>query len=495
MSTPDTPEEWLAYLSMRHDAELPRLQTLDRYYEGEQALSYMHPEILAEVGDRIKPVVINWPQLVVDCLEERLDVTGFRLPDSGEADRELWRVWQHNDLNEQATMAHTDALALGRSYVTVGSRDDSSDVPLVTAESPLELYADIDPRDRTVRAALRRVHEPESGVRVAEHTATLYLPDRTIWYEWTNTGWVEQYADHHHMGEVPVTPLVNRPRLSQASRALTGSRRIRYGRSEIASVSDLSDAANKLATDMMVASEHVALPQRGFLGVGPEEFRDKDGNRLSPIQVLLGKMLAIPGRKAAADIKSFEFSTAELSKFIQAINALAHAVAALAGLPPQYLGYATDQPASADAIRSAESRLIKRAERRQTYFGGGWERVMRLVRRFQDGGADDPAMYHLETMWRNAATPTIAQAADRAIKLYAAPPGQAPIVPLRQTREDLGYTSVQIKHMEDEDAKRAAEDPMSLLGQQIAMSTTTGGDDGRGADRVGADVGIPDRAP
>jgi len=472
---PTEPDEWLLYLAQQHDAEIPRLEALDAYYEGEQPLTYMHPDILAEVRDRLQPVIIGWPQLVVDAIEERLDVTGFRLPGAEKADEDLWKVWQYNDLDEQAPQAHVDALALSRSYVAVGSRDKSN-IPLVTAESPLELFAAIDPRDRTVRAALRRITEPDTLVRAGERTATLYLPNETIWYDWTGGAWKEVDRDKHGLGEVPVTPIVNRPRLRQARKTRSNTYQLRYGRSELASVLPLSDAANKLATDMMVAAEFVAIPPRGFLGVGPDKFRDANGNQLSPTQVIMGQLLAIPGK--ATDTKTFEFSSADLGKFIDAINAMAHVVAALAGLPPQYLGYATDQPASADAIRSAESRLIKRAERKQTAFGGSWERVMRQVRRVQDpSAADDPALHRMETMWRNAATPTIAQSADAAIKLYTAPNGQTPIVPLRQTRQDLGYTDVQIDRMEDEDEKAREQDPVTMLGRQIDM-TTAGGDDG-----------------
>jgi hypothetical protein len=54
---------------------------VNRYYEGTQPLTYMHPDILREVKDRISPVIIAWPQLIVDSVEERLDVEGFRTPD------------------------------------------------------------------------------------------------------------------------------------------------------------------------------------------------------------------------------------------------------------------------------------------------------------------------------------------------------------------------------------------------------------------------------
>jgi hypothetical protein len=457
VALPATDLEWVNYLSRRHDAEIPELEALDRYYEGTQPLTYMHPEIFREVQDRIAPVIIGWPQLVVDSVEERLDVEGFRLPDADEADDDLWRVWQANDLDETSQLGHVDALVMRRAYACVGSREGDPATPLVTVESPLEVFADLDPRTRKVRAALRRVAEQDSGV--SDRYATLYLPERTVWFRWQDR-WVEERRDEHDLGEVPVVPLVNRARLRSTRRTLQGGSRIQYGVSELAPVLPLSDAANKLATDMMVAAEFVALPLRGFWGLGPDDLADADGNAMTAIQAIMKRVLTIPLEPGDNGGREFEFSAASLANFHESINQLAKLTASIAGLPPHYLGFTTDNPASADAIRSAESRLVKRAERKQRAFGGSWEQVMRLVRRFQTGEWD-PSLLRLETTWRDASTPTVAQKADAAVKLYSTP--GRPIVPLRQTREDLGYSPVSIARMEQEDARMAAQDPLAAI--------------------------------
>lgn len=465
MALPDTDIGWLEYLARRHDAEKPELEQLDRYYEGTQGLTYMHPEIFREVQDRIRPVIVAWPQLVVDTVEERLDVEGFRLPDEDAADDDLWRVWQSNDLDETSQLGHVDALVMRRSYAAVGTNEEDSDTPLVTCESPLEVFADLDPRTRKVRAALRRVVEEDSIARVNERYATLYLPDSTVWYRWDGV-WKEENRDDHGLGEVPVVPLVNRARLRSTRRStLTGSYRIQYGVSELSPILPLSDAANKLATDMMVAAEFVALPLRGFWGISPGDLEDQDGNKLTALQAIMGRILTL----ADTEGKEFQFPAASLSNFHESINQLAKLVASVAGLPPHYLGYSTENPASADAIRSSEARLVKRAERKQRAFGGSWEQVMRLVRRFQTGEWD-PRLLRLETVWRDASTPTVAQAADAAVKLYTAQP--KPIVPLRQTRESLGFSQTQIARMEDEDAKAAAEDPLTEIVRQANQPVT-----------------------
>src|SRR6266496_5873322 len=93
-----TPEQWITRITRQHDAQIPELETLDSYYEGAQNLSYMHPELLRRLDTRVRQVVINWPELVVDSLDERLDVTGFRLGGEQAADRELWNIWRANRL-------------------------------------------------------------------------------------------------------------------------------------------------------------------------------------------------------------------------------------------------------------------------------------------------------------------------------------------------------------------------------------------------------------
>ncbi|MEU2780538.1 phage portal protein [Streptomyces sp. NPDC007110] len=437
--------QWLEHLIACHDKEKADLKRLDSYYEGTQPLSYMAPELQRELEETVRQVVINWPRLVVDAIEERLDVEGFRFPGHAEADEELWRIWQANDLDEQSQQGHLDALTMKRAYVVVGSNEDDETTPLVTVESALDMYAEHDPRTRKIAAAVKRWCEGE-GKDEVEH-ATLYLPDVTIWWVKEDGVWVEDPdfpRDEHDMGEVPVEVLANRPRL-----------KYRNGISELADVIPLSDAACKIATDMMVSAEYHATPRRVAFGFGEEDFVDEQGNKLSAFSRIIGRMWATSKSKTEG-AEVVQFPEADLKNFHSTISQLAQLVASLTGMPPHFLGQSTANPASADAIRSSEARLVKRAERKQRAWGGTWERVMRLVLRVRDGDWSDDARA-LETVWRDASTPTVAQAADAAVKKH-----QAKIVPLRQTREDLGYSQAQIARMEEED-ERAAQQVMQRL--------------------------------
>ncbi|MBW1600887.1 phage portal protein [Streptomyces sp. JJ66] len=439
-----TEPQWLAYLIECHDKEKRDLQQLNAYYEGTQPLSYMAPELEHELRDTVRQVVVNWPRLVVDTIEERLDVEGFRFPGTAEADAELWRIWQANDLDEQSQQGHLDALVMRRAYVIVGTNAQDPSTPLVTVESALDMYAEHDPRTRRVRAAVKRWREGR-----AEH-ATLYLPDANVWFVKDSGVWVEDPdipRDDHGLGEVTVEVLANRPRLKYMD-----------GTSELADVIPLSDAACKVATDMMVSAEYHATPRRVAFGFGEEDFVDAQGRRVSAFSRIIGRMWATEKDRKSDGADVIQFPEASLTNFHDTINQLARLVAALAGMPPHFLGFTTANPASADAIRSSEARLVKRAERKQRAWGGTWERVMRLVLRIRDGAWNEDAR-SLETLWRDASTPTVAQAADAAVKKH-----QAGIVPLRQTREDLGYSQAQITRMEEQDEQAAAAAVQRLAG-------------------------------
>ena len=88
------------------------------------------------------------------------------------------------------------------------------------------------------------------------------------------------------------------------------------------------------------------------------------------------------------------------------------------------MGFSSDaNPSSADAIRMTENRLVKRAERRQAMFGKAWTEVARLILMVRDGRMFSELTEKelaIRPLWRDAATPTRAAAADEVVKMIAA---------------------------------------------------------------------------
>lgn len=108
--------------------------------------------------------------------------------------------------------------------------------------------------------------------------------------------------------------------------------------------------------------------------------------------------------------------------------------------------------------------MVKHVERMHTGLGSDWRRVNALALLIRDGEKWDRRVLRSKTIWRDASTPTIAQAADAAVKKRA-----AGITTLRQTRIDLGYSPEEITRMEEEDAQERALDPVGQMTRAIGQ--------------------------
>lgn len=424
------------------------------YYEAERrpdAIGVAVPpkmqKLLAHVG---------YPRLYVNSIAERQEVEGFRLGGADEADEELWDWWQANNLDVESTLGHTEALVHGTSYITVSKPDPSTDpgidpnVPIIRVEPPGSLYADIDPRTRQVTRAIRAIYDDQGSQVIM---ATLYLPDRTVGWIRQEGSWTPYLNLAHGLEMVPVVPLSNRTTLADL-----------YGKTQITpELRSMTDAAARVLMNMQATAELMAVPQRLLFGVKPEELGVDPDTGQSLFDAYLARILAFED----AESKAQQFSAAELRNFTDALQEIAKQVAAYTGLPPQYLSTSSDNPASAEAIKSSESRLIKTVEQKNKIFGGAWEQAMRVAYKVMKGGDVPPDYYRMETVWRDPSTPTYAAKADAAAKLYAN--GMGP-VPRKRVWIDLGYTVTERAEMEK---WLEEENPMGLLG---AVSGTLPGE-------------------
>lgn len=441
-------------LEARRAAWIPRIRAYDAYYEGEQPIRFLAPAMRREFGERITALVVNLPRVGTDAYENRLDINGFRFKGNASRDEDLHDVWQANDMDEQSQQAHLESLALSRSYVCVGAGDSPGDPPLITVEHPLQAYVDRDPRTRKGRAGIKRWDEPDGS-----RWAVLYLPDSTGVYRHGPEGWaLDSPEDRHELGRLPMVPLVNRPRILRPD-----------GVSEFHDVLPIADALNKIVTDMMVSAEYHAMPRRWATGLKESDFVDADGNQISPWSMTAGHVWATED----TEVRLGQFQESELTNFHNTMKTLLAVANMTMALPPHYNPFTGDNPTSADSIRSSETQLVKRVERKHTFLGGAWEEVMRIVLRFQTGEWEDRAR-SLETIWGDPSTPTVAQKADAVMKLATPINGGPAILPIEQAREDLGYTPEQRSRMADMDARAASDPNIARIARTFEAAGVTG---------------------
>jgi hypothetical protein len=409
------------------------------YYEGEQPLQFIAPELRDEVGDRITELVLNWPRLAVESYDNRLDIEGFRFRSADVADDDLLDIWQANDGDFISQQAHQESLALSRSYAIVGEGDDP-DVPLITVESPFHAAHITDPRTHDISSGIKTWIDLDNVQWV-----TLYDSQGRITWRARNGEYVIDQTVEHDYGIPQLVPLVNSARIANRVQMQPYIDRS-MGRSLFHDIIGPADAANKMATDMMVSGEFHAMPRRWATGLTASDFEDEDGNPVDTFKRTVGSMWATEGEKAQFG----QFAETNLANFHDSIKLLAQAVSNLLGLPPEYLNFVGENPTSADAIRASEARLVKRAERIQRVYGTRWARVQKLV--LLTRGQVDEAKQRIEVAWRDPSTPTKAQQADATLKLV-----QGQIIPRQQAWVDLGYTDEEQARMADWFAQNQAD--------------------------------------
>ena len=456
----------LNWLTMRLFDQRPYLELRGLYYDGMQKIQDLGISIPQSlVGLR---TVIGWPQIGIDSIDERCRVEGFRYPDSNDTDDDLQGIWQANNLDGEAQLAQIDALVYGRSYIMVGTAgpdDDTQGQPLITAESPINMSVAWNARMRRPVAALQLYLDTDfTSDMYGQEVAALYLPDHTIHMARTaatgsavtGTGkWEITDRDTHNLGRVPVVRMANRQRLSN-----------RDGLSEITPAwMNTTDSACRTLLGMEVGREFFAAPRRYVLGATEDAFKNSDGSSRTAWETYLDKMFALERDEEGQIPTVGEFKASDPSTFTKLIDTYTKIMSGLTSLPPHYLGLTSDgNPASADAIRSEEARLVKRVQRKMLAFGEAWEDTLRLALLVRDGSLPDGA-HRMETDWADPNTPTMAQTSDAITKQVMA--GSIPATS-DVTLKKLGYSAVERNRLE---VDRKKDEGAQFL-QEIAHALT-----------------------
>jgi hypothetical protein len=351
---------------------------------------------------------LGWVSTVVNVFEERLDFQGF-LDKSGTTD--IQAVVRANDLDLESTLAHRDALIYGVGFVAVGSGNPElgEPTPLITVESPKKFTADYDLRTRRIKSALS-VNRNSKGQPI---TGALYLENETVYLEYMNGKWVEVFRDNHNLGRVPIARIVNNPRTGELN-----------GSSEITpAVKDIVDASTRTLQHMAITSEFFSAPKYAMLGAARDALEDSDGNPINALKAITGTIWDIPlnddtGTPLMPQLQQLNANSP--APFIEQIKLYAQLLSQATGVPSNYLGFQTDNPTSADALKAMEIRLIKAAERKQVSFSRGWMEVARLALLVRDGSVPDDFNENVSVQWKDPTQITQSAAADATFKLIQA---------------------------------------------------------------------------
>lgn len=446
--TPGSPVWWVVTLHKKLSAREKATKIFDDYYEGEHRLAFATSKFRQAFGNLFTEMADNWCELVVDAVEERLDVQGFRFLGGADADMDAWRIWQRNYLDSLSQQATLEALIHGEASAIVWGGERGA---TITVEHPHQVYVATDSSSPLLRRAALKVWTDEW---TGDEFATLYLPDALYKFKRQNkayvslagdksAGWVPREVDGepwpvpNPLGVVPVVPIVNRPRL------------LKPGRSEIKQVIPVQDAVNKLIADMLVASEYQAFRQRWATGLELPVTEDDEGNEITDEAALFKHSISRLWTTEDPDAKFGDFGQVDLAPFVEGVEMLVQHIASQSKTPPHYF-YLSGQFPSGETIRSAEAGLASKAKRKQRFMGESWEEVMRLAFAVEgDPRAND---MECETIWNDPETRTESAHVDAVIKKSQVG------VPEPQLWEEMGYTPTQVERFGDMRRSRLNEE-------------------------------------
>lgn len=389
----------------------PKIRERDRRYRGEQPLRFT----VDDVSGDLKLFSINLCRLAVTAVAERMRIIKIdAVVDDEDVSERTWQWWDYIGMDQLMQSAITDALAVGSAYLVVWV--DSSGRPTMTVESAEQVITAHDPITREVTEAVKRWYERDhSGAVLTEHVMH-YGADEIVHYQRDAAGKLVQVGEavFNPLGVPPVVRLLNYDRINDEQ-----------GYSVIDDMGHLVDALSKLLADMLVASEHVARPKRWATGVDlaesetdgftADEVGDAETSNTpveSPFSGSFGMWTV-----ESPDAKFGQLPGADLGGYKAAVDLIMQQIQAVSALPGHMVGITTNNPSSAEAIRTAEASLTARASSRIRTLGIQIELAIRMLVALDHDV--DLAQVGAWARWADTATKSPAQEADAVTKVFS----------------------------------------------------------------------------
>lgn len=450
----------------------PEVEKSFGYFGGKQPLAYASDQWKKFHESRYKDFSDNWCGVVGRSPVERLGIYGIRVGDDvdvvSDDERELWRDWQRNEMEEQASQGFLASTIAKRSAVLVWG--DKNDEPVVSWEHPSQVVVGYSPSNRRRREAALKAWT-EDGIEYA----TLYLPDEVWKFERPsymatqgrtasgivvpgfvgNGGWQQRVVSgetwplENPLGEVPIVEWLNRPMLGQEPL------------SDIAGTMAMQDAINMLWAYLFTAADHASMPARVVLGAEPPKIPILDengqiiGSKPAKLEDLAqGRLLFLPGSTGNQPTID-QWDAAKLDVFTGVIaEAIGH-IASQTSTPGHYL--LTNEKfanLNGDALTAAETPLVQKVKEAHKYYSGSARETFRLMAKVRgnDGLAEDIRTARVQ--WKDAEMHSLSQIADAATKDRAVGMSLATVL---RTRYGMNQQEV------DEELRRVREESTDAL--------------------------------
>jgi hypothetical protein len=375
---------------------------------------------------------------VVDSLKERMQLTGFTVPDG--AQESLDAIWEANELNLESDDMHEAVLVTGEGYLVIWPGEDGK--PEIYYNDPrlCHVFYEAD-RPRVPRYAAKLYAGDDELARM-----TLYYPDRLEYYissrKYSEATSASAFQPDESLGGVAVNPYGKIPVFRFVGR--------RQAIGEITDVVPVQNGINKLLTDMMVAAEYGAFRQRWIIS-------NSDTNMLrnSPDEIW-----SIPaGDGMGQGTQVGEFSATDLGNYLNACERLSADIATITRCPKHYFSGQGGDP-SGEALIAMEAPLNRKAQNRIERLSNAWKQAMQFALLV---GGQSVELIDIEPVWEPVET--VQPKTEAEIRLLGTQAG----IPLVTMLRREGWSESELEDMHADKEGSAAE-----LGEQLLTAFDRG---------------------
>lgn len=405
MADAGTPDWWLDRLYKRLRDRRPQILEWDNWYSGDHPAPQGYEKAGPMIERLLEATGMNVLAVVTNAGHERQHVEGFKV--SGKINDEIWAIWQSNNFDRASSQVFLEEKALSESYVMVDPNPNANGDPTMTPEHPEQAITEDLPLGGGRMGLKVLVDETEA---TPIRYAYVLGPSRVDVYAapTRSGGWAlrpmweyqESLSGKNPLGECPLVPFSNRPRMLKAPRP------------EFAPAIPVQRRINKTLLDRLAMQDAGAFKAKWATGLDiPVD--PATGEPVEPFKVAIDRLFVNESKEG----KFGQFEAEDIQQVLKAVEAdVTHAAVLVPTPPDQILG--TMVNVSAEGLKSAQASLISRVKQSMRADEEPLETVARLA--LKAAGKDVPDVASMTTIWRNPEFRTEGEMVDAGIKAISA---------------------------------------------------------------------------
>lgn len=341
---------------------------------------------------------LGWGSKAVDSIADRLVFREFR-----NDVYDLNGIFNMNSPDILFDDAGRSALTNSCSFIYI-SEDNGSSIPRLQVISGDNATGILDPISRLLTEGYAVLSRDDSGEPYEE---LYFLPGMTLYYL---NGHL-QYPIAHNVDYPLLVPVIHRPDATKP-----------FGRSRITpSAIYYQNYAKRTLERSDITAEFYSWPQKYIVGL------ESDAEPLEKWRATVSSFLQFNKGEGGELPKLGQFNVPSMSPFTEQLRTAASGFAGETGLTLDDLGFSTDNPSSAEAIKASHESLRLAAEKAQRDFSSGFLNAGFLAACLRDDFAyKRNQLYNTKPIWEPVFKPdasTLSLLGDGAYKLNQAFPG------------------------------------------------------------------------